>query len=434
MPPLTLRVRTQVGTWRLNNVSVNDTFRVLRERLEKEHNIVFKSDSLSMDPSRNVLLSDDLTVRDAALRNGDMLYGEVDEEKVGAHDQSTSKKKIAKDGTIVVQDTTSELQRTGFRPGMMALRDIKMKWTLTEFVSLDEQFTYKIKHQEKSVCKKVSTDSSAIDMFQNYVRSLDFRSIRVGYLYGTVSEDQSVKVEVVYEPPQESTEMTFHVWEDPKEEKIKLLTELLGLKKVGWIFAHPPREKGFFFSGPEVLFTAEQQLESAGGVEDTPFVTVKVTLDENSQTVVEAFQVSKQCMEMVAEGVMRPSSNLGSCSVNDTFTAIVEGKPAKEVDNNFFLTTVPIERFDSQFLTSQFPPSNRVDIPNTDNLKRQLSKVGQQGWTFTDLLGDFHLLLFISDFFGTQDMPIICASITNRDEPLSEGYQLLLRSIAGLDL
>lgn len=39
------------------------------------------------------------------------------------------------------------------------------------------------------------------------------------------------------------------------------------------------------------MFTAEQQLEAADGIEDTPFVTVKVTLDENSQAVVEAFQV-----------------------------------------------------------------------------------------------------------------------------------------------
>ena len=36
-------------------------------------------------------------------------------------------------------------------------------------------------------------------------------------------------------------------------------------------------------------------------------------------------------MEMVAEGVLAPSANLGHCAVNPTFTAIVEGKEAKEV-------------------------------------------------------------------------------------------------------
>lgn len=87
----------------------------------------------------------------------------------------------------------------------------------------------------------------------------------------------------------------------------------------------------FYFSGAEVLFAAEQQLEAAGGVADTPFVTVKVTLDEKNQSQVEAFQLSKQCMEMVAEGVLAPSVNLGLCDVNNTFTAIVEGKPSKTV-------------------------------------------------------------------------------------------------------
>jgi hypothetical protein len=47
----------------------------------------------------------------------------------------------------------------------------------------------------------------------------------------------------------------------------------------------------FFLSGPEILFTAEQQLEAAGGVADTTFVTVKLTVDETNQIVVEAFQV-----------------------------------------------------------------------------------------------------------------------------------------------
>ena len=47
----------------------------------------------------------------------------------------------------------------------------------------------------------------------------------------------------------------------------------------------------FHMSGSEVIFAAEQQLECANGIEDTPFVTVKVTLGEDSNPVVEGFQV-----------------------------------------------------------------------------------------------------------------------------------------------
>lgn len=41
-------------------------------------------------------------------------------------------------------------------------------------------------------------------------------------------------------------------------------------------------------------------------------------------------------MEMVAEGVIEPSKNLGCVTVNPTFTAIVEGKNTKEVSRTYF--------------------------------------------------------------------------------------------------
>ena len=49
----------------------------------------------------------------------------------------------------------------------------------------------------------------------------------------------------------------------------------------------------FFLSGAEVIAAAEQQLEAAGGIEDTPFVTITVTIAHDDQTkrVVSAYQV-----------------------------------------------------------------------------------------------------------------------------------------------
>ena len=46
-------------------------------------------------------------------------------------------------------------------------------------------------------------------------------------------------------------------------------------------------------------------------------------------------------MEMVAEGVLQVSANLGCCNIHPTFTAVVEGKNAKEVrdfsESHFYL-------------------------------------------------------------------------------------------------
>ena len=40
------------------------------------------------------------------------------------------------------------------------------------------------------------------------------------------------------------------------------------------------------------MFAAELQLEAAGGIEDTSFVTMKLTIDDKAQIIVEAYQVS----------------------------------------------------------------------------------------------------------------------------------------------
>jgi hypothetical protein len=48
-------------------------------------------------------------------------------------------------------------------------------------------------------------------------------------------------------------------------------------------------------SGAEVIAAAEQQLETAGGIEDTPFVTITVTIDaaDSTKRIVSAYQVRK---------------------------------------------------------------------------------------------------------------------------------------------
>ena len=60
---------------------------------------------------------------------------------------------------------------------------------------------------------------------------------------------------------------------------------------------------------------------------------------------------------------------------------------------------------------------------------------GKGGWTLIDKLADFQLLIFISGFLDLDtDVSNICTSITQRDIPLNEGYQLLVKSIAGIEM
>ena len=64
-----------------------------------------------------------------------------------AHEEAAGPKKINADGTIVQQSYEEISKKSGFRPGRLSLRSIKMKWTLADFVAMDNEFTFKMKRQ-----------------------------------------------------------------------------------------------------------------------------------------------------------------------------------------------------------------------------------------------------------------------------------------------
>ena len=82
-------------------------------------------------------------------------------------------------------------------------------------------------------------EPTAGNNFQSYMRRLGFEQCRMGFLYGTVNEKNEVKVEVMYEPPQESTHEGFELLEDPRMERVEALATALKLQKVreygGWV-------------------------------------------------------------------------------------------------------------------------------------------------------------------------------------------------------
>lgn len=444
-----VRVRSPVGVWRVQDVSPSTSAEELLNRISSEHKINLTAEEIDCvplkvenamgRPGQSVAEMGGLgaTMESLGVRNGSMLYLTLDQDRLTVHEESQIAKKITADGKIETQTFEDRSRKVGFRPGMLALRSMKMQWTLTDFQLLDDQFTYKVKRQEEAVCKGVSLDSATCGGFQAYLHQFAFQQSRMGYLYGRWGEDGKVVVEACYEPPQEGSPEGFELPGDgdPAEARVAELARLLRLERVGWIFSHPPREDGFLFSNTEVLTAAELQLEAADGVNDTPFVTVKVTLDDEGNSHFDAYQVSRQCMEMAAEGALEYHEDPGVCGVHETFTAVVEAKEAKEVDTTFFLCNVPIEQHESQRLVAQFPPANRPGVvQSNDDLKSQLSKAGTNGWTFVDMLGDFQLLLFLTNFLDIKtDVPRICESVLDKSIPLDEGFKLIISSLAGMD-
>jgi hypothetical protein len=78
----------------------------------------------------------------------------------------------------------------------------------------------RIESQEKAHCVSCSFDANAANVFQAYVRgTLQFAVERVGFMFGTVDEAGAVKVEFIYEPPQEATATSTMLMRDAQEEK-----------------------------------------------------------------------------------------------------------------------------------------------------------------------------------------------------------------------
>ena len=485
-----LRVRTNVGLWRVDGLDeATATVQDVLDGIAKTRPHVSYQKPLSRDPACNAPLDTSQSLKAQNLGHGSMVHCRVDpetcaditpKEDAGGADamdidggnsnannnSANMKRVIAQDGSIklVPSGETRVESEKGFRKGMMPLRDMKMAWTLNEFMALDSQFTFKIQRQASAICNQVSLDTPSIANFQAHLARFQFQRKRFGVLYGKFVEEDGGEadssssdknddkdksssgkkraiVEAIYEPPQQpdaDAAEGFEMLDDPLEENVDKIAELCGLTKVGWIFGHPPnRPEGVVLTAAEVIMAAEYQLEAAGGVEETPFVTLKVTTGEDGNVAVEAFQVSQQCMAMVAEEALEIGEDEAACKVNETFTAIQEGKEAKTVNNNFFLTVVPIVQHTSETFVSQFPRMNRdLDdrMPSHDELKRQLSKSGSSGWTFIDLLSDFNLLIYLSKFLDVNaDFPKICQSVVNRDVPLDDGYKIIITSMAGMD-
>jgi nuclear protein localization family protein 4 len=495
-----LRIRNNVGVWRVDQLDDRTaTVSDVLDKIAKSRPHVQYQRPLCFDPKCEHAVDTTKTLAEQNLTNGTMIYCQVDpttcadqrspDEMAATNttdnamvtDATTTttthnnkktlmKRVIGKDGMIRMVPTNEVVteEDRGFRKGLLPLRDIKMQWTLSDFTLMDSQYVFKIQRQEAgAVCSQVSLDTFAVQDFSNYLRRFNFTRARYGYLYGkyvnvepnssttsTSSDDndkttktmkQRAIVEAIYEPPQEadpSAAEGFVMLDDPREETVTKVAQMLGLQKVGWIFGHDPQRRQlktpYVLSSAEIIMAAELQLEAADGVNETPFVTVKVTLGDDDAVAVEAFQVSQQCMAMAAEQALEiDATNLGVCRINDTFTAVQEGKDSKTVDNNFFLCVVPIVQHTSELLIQDFPKLNRDHdnrTPSQDELKRQLSKSGTAGWTLIDVVADFSLLLYLAQFLDVNtDFPKICASIVHRDLPLDDGYKLIIAGIAGMD-
>lgn len=424
-----VRVRSKNGTWRVGDLTPQSTVGDIALWIEKEHGIAANTQRLSLDLQGQRRAEHHQTLRDLKIGHGDMLFLDYEGETISTG--GVVGRKITADGTVTHVTYHDRMDKNSFRPGLKALRDMKMHWTLDEFMRMDAQFEFKLSAQKDAHVAKVVLDGACCNDFQSYLRQFAFQQSRCGWLYGTVNEEtKEVTVDFIYEPPQQGNPYGFEVFDDPQADTVDAVAAALGCEKVGWVFSHPPREEeSFHFSAREIMLAAQLQADAGG--KGSLFLTLKCTLDKEGQASFEAFQVSDQCVDMFAAGaLLEDESDPKSCAIHDTFTAIVEAKAAKTVDNNFFLCVVPVTTHDSG-LKSSFPKLNREgQMRSRQALKEQLQRFKSE--PYVQRISDFQLLVFLTDFLDAQtDIPAICQSIRNPEIPLDSGYPILIDSVAG---
>ncbi|KXZ49382.1 hypothetical protein GPECTOR_21g608 [Gonium pectorale] len=302
----------------------------------------------------------------------------------------------------------------------------------------------KIERQEKPHTPAVSFDRNAANVFQSYLQgAYNFSIKRGGLLYGEVEEDGTVKVDFIYEPPQEGTvdklSMQRHT---PEEAQVDLLAQLLGYRKVGFIFCQSVKAQKAAAEGDYIINTDE--LISMAAMQDeigehcaTALVTLVEEPETGPQVHFEAFQCSDLAVRLVREGWVHPRDPVDGVSrmVNPKEPdakqpVMLNGKDTDEVDNDFFLCPVRIMDHEGRLSTS-FPVENRLMPQGKTELREHLKRLGSR--PYVERLADFHLLLWLAKqpHLDAHDMALLCEAVRS-NRPVLEGYRVIIDSIAGI--
>ena len=472
-----IRVRGPTGMWRVNNLNSKSTIQTITEDIQKTKGIPIKDQSIYLDQgnTKQVQARDSLSSK-LKLKHGDILYIKFNTEQatksILAQAAPSQRKSIAEDGSIVSKNTTKG-EANAVRPGLMSLRSRKLHWTMDELMQLEANYTFKIQRQKKAICAGVSLDTNMCQDFQGFCAQLQYKQYRGAWLYGKYvkmlkdsklkaedekpaydsrgrklkvkakrikegeNEELQVRVDCLYEPPQNGTSESLELLEDPNENHVEAMAKLLGLERVGFVFAHPSNRNltDVRFHSNEILLSAENQLLAGDEKMESPFITVKCFKNEENNVEFEAYQMSKQCLEMVAEEVLQcDMSKPSMCGVSDTFSVLVEQKEVGYVDNDFFLCRVPIMQHNS-FLKVGLDQANR---PTGHNWQRQPAQILQPYLTRKKSLptvtrfSDFQVLILLGKVLDKETFIGVLMSIVDKEIPLEDGYKMILDSLSGL--
>lgn len=316
-----------------------------------------------------------------------------------------------------------------------------------------------------------------VNKFLNFWRKSSYQ--RVGYLIGTYEQFTEVPlgikavVSAVYEPPQICDTDRVKFEEDPDEETVDTLCELLGMKRVGWIFTdlwsansklgtvHCIRhEDSFLLSAAECITAGAFQSKHKNytnycydGYFGSKFATVVATGDKSQQINFSGYQVSNQCTAMVDAQILCPTTHPELAWVRQTplnenhyitdvqFTEKNEygaevRRDGRPLPVEFLLVDVPtgmplqpISTFTVvDETTACFPIENRGSIGETQTLQALAQYIANfpGNGRFLEIASNFHFLLFLlnNSFvkFAPSEIKQLCQAVKNKNKEAANSW------------
>ncbi|ESL08456.1 hypothetical protein TRSC58_03841 [Trypanosoma rangeli SC58] len=296
----------------------------------------------------------------------------------------------------------------------------------------------------------VRADAVSLNLFQSFVRQLDWSLQRYGILYGKYDANlMTIEVHAVYEPEQHGDAYTFHCLPDKRLRNVDRIAELLGLRRVGAVCTHPPRDvEQIVLSSREMLLCAREQSRFG---DECVLLTMSPSLT-TGRIECQAWQTSPQAVHFYRLGVLREKSDdtadLESAmyvysniplevAQQDTdekgHPRVVTRAPSHDIDTRWFTSYVAVQQFESPVVRNLFLRVSRpgMEPPTMANLRNYMDDPKRRNAPLLEKLADFHVLIFLAEsvFSLADDMPVIIGAITkHRPESDAVHYGDLLKS------
>ncbi|OHT00455.1 hypothetical protein TRFO_32862 [Tritrichomonas foetus] len=265
-----------------------------------------------------------------------------------------------------------------------------------------------VEDQSESSCYAFRVGEEAIKRFQAIAFQERFATHRIIFLFGRINEiTGKVTAHCSCEP--EQVNAADHVEISPNFDiSIPLsIADNFGMKCVGMAISHAADSK---YPMTQYMIQLAAYYQNLFGEYFTTLV-VMPQKDDESNVVIEAFQVKDSAMKMDQGQYFVPSDNPHEIKFKEDL--VVYNLKKRSCDVNFLLCAVRVRQTHSKFLSHSFPCPSQ--FPTNDDLKLYFrDHEYSPAWV---TLFDFNLLVFLTykDIISLEDdIPLIIASIIEK--------------------